>query len=202
MVSQIARYFARSSPANRSPQEIFDAKVADLNTNTAKLFANIDPEKLQFFETAAQAIDGLDENEKRYLMFRYLREDPDVSLGHLRTGLALKNAFETERSLSSGFGRANKDAGSDKEAPKPVAEAPKEEEKKIKATADLEYKGCDPAKKLGAIKEIKSMMGIGLKEAKELVEGGQSTLKKAIKREEAEELAAKLTAIGCIVAVI
>ena len=40
------------------------------------------------------------------------------------------------------------------------------------------------------------MFGLGLKEAKEMVEGSPVWLKKEVKKEEAEEIAEKLKAVG------
>lgn len=54
----------------------------------------------------------------------------------------------------------------------------------------------DPAGKIKVIKEIRAMFGLGLKEAKETVEGAPIWLKKEVAKEEAEALAEKLTALG------
>ena len=52
------------------------------------------------------------------------------------------------------------------------------------------------AKKLDVIKAVREITGLGLKEAKELVEGAPKALKEGCTKEEAEELKAKLTAAG------
>ena len=57
------------------------------------------------------------------------------------------------------------------------------------------------AKKLDVIKAVREITGLGLKEAKELVEGAPKTLKEGVSKEEAEELKAKLTAVGAEVEV-
>lgn len=49
------------------------------------------------------------------------------------------------------------------------------------------------------IKEVRAMAGLGLKEAKELVEGAPKTVMAGLKREEAEELAKKLEDLGATV---
>lgn len=46
------------------------------------------------------------------------------------------------------------------------------------------------------IKEVRAWLNLGLKEAKELVEKAPTDLKKAVKKEEAEELKKKLSEIG------
>lgn len=52
------------------------------------------------------------------------------------------------------------------------------------------------AKKINVIKEVRSITGLGLKEAKEIVEGAPKTLKEAVSKEEAEEMKKKLEAAG------
>jgi large subunit ribosomal protein L7/L12 len=51
-------------------------------------------------------------------------------------------------------------------------------------------------KKIEAIKEVRAITGLGLKEAKDLVEGAPKTLKEAASKAEAEEIKKKLEAIG------
>ena len=46
------------------------------------------------------------------------------------------------------------------------------------------------------IKEIRAIFNLGLKEAKETVEGAPVWLKKEVAKEEAEQLAEKLAAVG------
>ena len=57
------------------------------------------------------------------------------------------------------------------------------------------------AKKLDVIKVVREITGLGLKEAKEMVEGAPKTVKEGASKEEAEELKAKLTAAGAEVEV-
>ena len=52
------------------------------------------------------------------------------------------------------------------------------------------------AKKIAVIKEVRGATGLGLKEAKELVDSAPSTIKEALPKEEAEELKAKIEAAG------
>jgi len=51
-------------------------------------------------------------------------------------------------------------------------------------------------KKIQVIKEVRGITGLGLKEAKELVEGAPKPLKEAVTKEEAEEIKAKIEAAG------
>ncbi len=57
------------------------------------------------------------------------------------------------------------------------------------------------AKKLDVIKAVREITGLGLKEAKELVEGAPKAIKEGVSKDEAEELKAKLTAVGAEVEV-
>ena len=54
-------------------------------------------------------------------------------------------------------------------------------------------------KKINVIKEVRAITGLGLKEAKELVEGAPKTVKEAAPKAEADELKAKLEAAGASV---
>ncbi|MFC7050193.1 MULTISPECIES: 50S ribosomal protein L7/L12 [Emcibacter] len=54
-------------------------------------------------------------------------------------------------------------------------------------------------KKINVIKEVRAITGLGLKEAKEMVEGAPKTVKEAAPKAEAEELKAKLEAAGASV---
>ncbi len=51
-------------------------------------------------------------------------------------------------------------------------------------------------KKIGVIKEVRGVTGLGLKEAKELVDGAPNAVKEGVSKEEAEELKAKLEEAG------
>ncbi len=51
-------------------------------------------------------------------------------------------------------------------------------------------------KKINVIKEVRAITGLGLKEAKDLVEGAPKTLKEGVSKQEAEEIKKKLEAEG------
>ena len=51
-------------------------------------------------------------------------------------------------------------------------------------------------KKIPVIKEVRAITGLGLKEAKEIVDGAPKTLKEGASKEEAEEIKEKLEAAG------
>ena len=52
------------------------------------------------------------------------------------------------------------------------------------------------ASKINVIKEVRGITGLGLKEAKELVEAGGKAVKEQVSKEEAEEIKTKLEAAG------
>ena len=51
-------------------------------------------------------------------------------------------------------------------------------------------------KKINVIKEVRAITGLGLKEAKDLVEGAPKEVKSGVNKKEAEEIKAKLEAAG------
>lgn len=73
-----------------------------------------------------------------------------------------------------------------------------EETKEEKTQFDVKLASFDAKQKIKVIKEIRAITGLGLKEAKELVENAPSVLKKDLKKEDAEALVAQLEAIGAV----
>ena len=56
-------------------------------------------------------------------------------------------------------------------------------------------------KKIGVIKEVRAITGLGLKEAKDLVEGAPKAVKEGVSKDEAKQLKEKLEAAGATVEV-
>jgi large subunit ribosomal protein L7/L12 len=75
--------------------------------------------------------------------------------------------------------------------------APEASEEKTEFTIIL--KSCDGGKKIPVIKEVKAITGLGLKDAKELVEAGNKAVKEDIPKEEAEKIKERLETAGGIV---
>ena len=73
------------------------------------------------------------------------------------------------------------------------AAAPAAAEEKSEFTVFLASAGD---KKINVIKEVRSFTGLGLKEAKDLVEGAPKELKAGVAKKEAEEVKKKLEAAG------
>ncbi len=80
-------------------------------------------------------------------------------------------------------------------APGGAAAAPAAEEK-TEFTVVLKAAG---EKKIQVIKEIRAITSLGLKEAKDLVEGAPGTVKEGVSKQEAEEIKKKLEAQGAVV---
>ena len=66
-------------------------------------------------------------------------------------------------------------------------------EEKTEFTVVLEASGDN---KIAVIKEVRAITGLGLKEAKDLVDGAPKTIKEGVPAKEAEEMKAKLEAAG------
>ena len=78
-----------------------------------------------------------------------------------------------------------------------AAAAPVEE----KTEFDVILAGFDAAKKIGVIKVVRELTGLGLKEAKDLVEGAPKPLKEAVAKDEAEKIKKQLEEAGAKVEV-
>ena len=57
------------------------------------------------------------------------------------------------------------------------------------------------ANKLNVVKEVKNLLGLGLKEAKDLVDGAPSPLKSGVNKAEAESIKSALEAAGAVIEV-
>jgi len=108
--------------------------------------------------------------------------------------LTLVEAAELVKAMEDKFGISAA-------APVAVAAAPAggdagaEEEK---TSFDVILNGFGEAK-VAVIKEVRAITGLGLKEAKELVEAGGKPVKEGVSKEEAEEIKGKLEAAGATI---
>ena len=108
------------------------------------------------------------------------------SLGDQLAGLTLKQAVEladylkTEHKIEPAAGGVVVQGGGG------GAAAPAEAEPE-KTTFDVVLKAAGD-KKIQVIKEVRAATGLGLKEAKDLVEGAPKTVKEALSKEDAEKL--------------
>ena len=109
-------------------------------------------------------------------------------------GLTVLELSELVKALEEEFG-VSAAAPAVAVAAAPAAAAPAEEEK---TEFDVILKEVG-ANKIGVIKVVRALTGLGLKEAKEKVDGAPSTLKEAVSKEDAEAAKKELTEAGATV---
>ncbi|ADK80082.1 50S ribosomal protein L7/L12 [Sediminispirochaeta smaragdinae] len=80
----------------------------------------------------------------------------------------------------------------------PAAAAAEEEEK---TEFDVILKSVADGKKIPVIKEVRAITGLGLKEAKDIVEAGDKAIKEGVSKEDAASMKEKLEAAGAVVEV-
>jgi large subunit ribosomal protein L7/L12 len=78
----------------------------------------------------------------------------------------------------------------------PAAAAAAEEEEKTEFTVTLKEVGPE---KIKVIKEVRALTGLGLKEAKAVVDEAPGVIKDGVPKEEAEKMKAKLSEVGATV---
>ena len=71
-------------------------------------------------------------------------------------------------------------------------------EEKTEFTVELTSAG---AQKIAVIKEVRAITGLGLKEAKDLVEGAPKAVKENVAKDEAEKIQKQLEAAGAVVTI-
>ena len=107
-------------------------------------------------------------------------------------GLTLLQAQELKTILKDKYGIEPAAGGAVMMAAGPAAAAAAPEEEKTEFDVVLKEAG---AQKINVIKEVRAITGLGLKEAKELVEAG-GKVKEAVSKADAETIKAKLEAAG------
>ncbi len=80
-----------------------------------------------------------------------------------------------------------------------VAAAAAPAEKKEEKTEFTVVLAAAGANKINVIKEVRAITGLGLKEAKDLVEGAPKTVKDSVNKDEADKLKKQLEAAGATV---
>lgn len=110
-------------------------------------------------------------------------------------GLSLVEASELKKALEEEFG-VSAAAPVAIAGAAPVAAAPVEE----KTEFDVILKAAGE-KKINVIKVVRAHTGLGLKEAKDLVDGAPKTVKEAISKDEAEKLKKEFEEAGATVEV-
>lgn len=115
------------------------------------------------------------------------------SLAEQLVNLTIKEANELAQVLENDYGIKPAAAAVAVAGPAAAADAPAAVEEQTEFTVILKGSG---ANKIGVIKEIRALTGLGLKEAKDLVDGAPSTVKEGASKDEAEAIKAKLLEAG------
>ena len=108
-------------------------------------------------------------------------------------GLTLLEAQELKTILKDEYGIEPAAGGAVMMASGTTADTGATAEEKTEFTVVLVAAG---AQKINVIKEVRTITGLGLKEAKDLVEAGGASVKEGIDKAEAEEIKGKLEAAG------
>ncbi|MCC6423151.1 MAG: 50S ribosomal protein L7/L12 [Phycisphaerales bacterium] len=119
-------------------------------------------------------------------------------LGDKLAGLTLKQAVEIAEYLKEAHGIEAAAGGAVVMAAGGAAGGGAAAPEEAKTTFDVVLKGAGD-KKIQVIKVVRSATGLGLKEAKDLVEGAPKTVKEALPKEEAEKLKKELEEQGATV---
>lgn len=82
-----------------------------------------------------------------------------------------------------------------------IQQQPPENKATTKKEWDVVLQPVPADKKMSVIKVVRDVMGLGLKESKDLVEAAPKTIKESVSKEEALDLQTKLTAAGATVEV-
>ena len=108
-------------------------------------------------------------------------------------GLTLLEAQELKTILKDEYGIEPAAGGAVMMAGPAGGDAGAEAEEKTEFDVILKSAG---AQKINVIKEVRAITGLGLKEAKDLVEAGGKAVKEGVDKAEAEEIKGKLEAAG------
>ena len=110
-------------------------------------------------------------------------------------GLTLLEAAELKTILKDEYGIEPAAGGGVMMAAGPAAGAAPAEAAPEQTEFDVILKAAG-AQKINVIKEVRAITGLGLKEAKDLVEAGGKAVKEGVSKTEAEEIQKKLVAAG------
>ena len=110
-------------------------------------------------------------------------------------GLTLLEAAELKTILKDEYGIEPAAGGAVMMAAGPAAGAAPAEAAEEQTEFDVILKAAG-AQKINVIKEVRAITGLGLKEAKDLVEAGGKAVKEGVSKAEAEDIQKKLVAAG------
>ncbi len=112
------------------------------------------------------------------------------------SSLTVLEASELAKMLEEKWGVSAAAAVAVAAAPGAAADGGAAAEEKTEFTVILKSAGD---KKINVIKEVRAITGLGLKEAKELVEAGDKAVKEDVPKDEAEEIKKKLEEAGATI---
>ena len=115
----------------------------------------------------------------------------DISKLSLVDAVELKDILKDEYGIEPAAGGAVMVAGA--AAGAGSADGASDEDEKTEFNVILKAAGD---KKINVIKEVRTITGLGLKEAKDLVEAGGKPVKEGVSKDEAEEIKKKLEEVG------
>jgi large subunit ribosomal protein L7/L12 len=113
-----------------------------------------------------------------------------IEIGDRIANLKVSQAVELGNYLEEKYG-IKAAAGAVMQAPAAAAAAAAPVEEQTEFTVTLDGL-ADPAKKINVIKVVREITGLGLKEAKDLVEGAPKPVKENIPKKDADDLKKKL----------
>ncbi len=113
-------------------------------------------------------------------------------------GLTLLEASDLVKKMEEKFGVSAAAPVAVAAMPGAPAAGAAEEEEVSEVSIILDNCG---ANKINVLKEVRAITGLGLKEAKELVDNAPKPVKEGIKKEEAQEIKTKLEAAGAQVSI-
>ena len=118
-------------------------------------------------------------------------------LGDKLAGLTLKEAVDLGKYLKEAYGIEAASGGAVMVAAAGGGAAAAKEEQ---TSFDVVLKGVDAAKKIGVIKIVRELTGLGLAEAKAFVEAPGKAVKQGVSKDEAEKFKKQLEEAGATVA--
>ena len=110
--------------------------------------------------------------------------------------LTLLEAAELVKAMEEKFGVSAAAPVAVAAAPAAVGAAPAEE---AASEVNVILASVPADKKIAVLKEVRAITGLGLKEAKDLVDGAPKAIKEQVKKEDAEAMKKQLEAAGAVV---
>ena len=181
--SRTSRGFAADATPESKPKEEEDAKdpdddrVVDMDRED---FPNASPRVRRLADDIC-SLTLLEVHDMAQILKKRLNIQAPVMM------VAPKNAAAL---MSGGGVMPGGDAGAGGDAPEAAAE---------QTEFAVKLESFDAAQKIKVIKEVRAVTELGLKEAKELVEGAPAVLKKGLKKEDAEAIKEKIAKVGGVV---